>query len=241
MDMEEESQPQAQHDPENEIELKQLLGEVQHILSFSARRDNEILKLFGKDAFVSVSETPNSVKKDKAPFFSEGEIKKIAVKNRFRFLPVSSYSGEIPFEAISVIKSYQHRYAGEELEFFMLAPANFFSLKDKLRDPFLFCRTENGYRLLCQWGKDLPSYHTLLNYPLRSFNSLVISSVILGFLIVVTASFYGLGNDPHWLKFILFKIPLLVLSSGFIATLAFCYGLVNYVDFSEDCWKSDEI
>jgi hypothetical protein len=231
--------PQSQPDPENETELQGLLQEVQHILSFSERREAEIIKLFGADSLLSASD--EGFRSDMHPaFYTEQQVKDLAVSNRLRFLPVSLFNGAIPYKAISIIKAYQHRHPGVELEFFMLAPAKSFTLRDHNRDPFLFCKTTNGFQLLCRWGKSFPFYHQLIHYPLRSFNSLIICCLLAGLLTVICASFFGIANSPHLLKSLLFKIPVLILSSGFIATLAICFGLLNYMEFSEDNWMQED-
>jgi hypothetical protein len=224
---------------ENEQEISSLLNEVNEILDFSVKRENEVMKHFGKGAKVTSERNYGFKKLDHPKNYSENDIKNSSLKFRLRFLPSTHYSGPIPYEVITVIKKIELKFPRRKFEFFILAPSEFFLLKDRYSDPLLFAKNDDGsYTLLCQWGRDFAWYLPFLMYPLRNFKSMVISSLLTGVFVALLFGIFGFLNDENIVKSILFKVPVVVLTAGLFSTLGLCYGLITYTDYSSENWKS---
>lgn len=222
-----------------EWQTADLLKEVDEILSFSGRRESEVLNSFGKGSFIASGGNAKYRETSSKTILSEDDIKQICIRYRLRFLPVQLYCGEVPYEVISKIKSYEHRNHGNKSELFILAPPAFFLLKNAYKDPLLFVtHSSGGYEMLCEWGEKSSWYVPILNYPYRDFRSMVISSLAVGLLIAMICGFNGILNYPNTFKSIIMKVPIMILSAGMFSTLALCYGLITKTDFSADNWKS---
>lgn len=225
--------------PENDAALTELFNEVQHVLSFSERRDFETLLLFGPGSSVSSGKNARFKESSSHQYYREDQIRSICVRYRLRFLPIKLYSGEVPYEVVSLIKKHDHIHTEREIQYFILASVSFFLAKDPYAAPLLFASTEDGrYELLCQWGREIPWYIPILKFPYRDFKSMVISSLIFGLTIVVLASLLGFFDTSKIFKSILIQIPVLVLFAGVFSTFALCWGLVSHTDFSSDNWNS---
>jgi len=232
------SAPENQRN-ENDQELNNLLSEVNEILNFSVKREKEAMRHFGNRAKVTSQRNFGFKKIEHPNNYNEKDIKANCLRFRLRFLPSTHFSGKIPYEVITLIKKFELQFPNREAEFYILAPADFFLLKDRYSDPLLFVKNSDGsYTLLCQWGKDFAWYLPFLMYPLRNFKSMVISSLITGVFVAVIVGLLGFLNDPNWVKSILFKVPVAILTAGLFSTLGLCYGLITYTDYSSENWKS---
>jgi hypothetical protein len=224
---------------ENDYEFGSLLNEVNQILDFSVKKEKEVMLHFGEKAKVTTEKNFAFKKLDHPKEYTESNIKSNCLRFRLRFLSTTLFCGKVPYEVISVIKKFELQFPDRKNEFFILAPADFFLLKDRYSDPLLFVKNQNGtYTLLCQWGKDFAWYLPFLMYPLRNFKSMVISSLITGVFVAVLVGLFGFLNDPNWVKSILFKVPVAILTAGLFSTLGLCYGLITYTDYSSENWKS---
>ncbi|MEX1188873.1 MAG: hypothetical protein WED33_06420 [Bacteroidia bacterium] len=216
-----------------------LLKEVDEILSFSGRREAEVLDSFGKGSYIATGVNAKYCETSSRNFLKEEDIKQLCIRYRLRFLPVQLYCGEVPYEVISKIKAYEHRNLGKKTELYILAPSNFFLLKNEYNDPLLFAVNQNDtFELLCSWGDKSPWYVPVLKYPYRDFKSMVISSLIVGFIIALICGLNGVLNYPNMFKSIIMKVPIMILSAGLFSTITLCYGLITKTDFSADNWRS---
>jgi hypothetical protein len=222
----------------NDSALNDLFIEVNHILSFSERRETEVLRFFGQNSVIASGVNAKYQEPSERTEFNEDQVKALCVRHRLRFLPTELYCGEIPYEVIASIKKFEHRYPNSNLQFFILAPASFFLLKNAYASPLLFVKKSNSeFRLLCQWGEKLPWYVPILRYPLRDYLSMVISSLIFGFTMAVLAAVFGWMNYPNILKSIIVKVPIMIVSAGTFSTVGLIYGLLTKTDFSSDNWQ----
>ncbi|HPH83455.1 MAG TPA: hypothetical protein PL185_12830 [Flavobacteriales bacterium] len=225
--------------PENDAALTELFNEVQHVLSFSEKRDLETLQLFGLGSSVSSGKNARFKEGSLHQYYREDQIRSICVRYRLRFLPVKLYSGEVPYEVVSLIKKHDHIHTERDNQYYILASVAFFLAKDPYAAPLLFSLSEDGrYELICQWGKEMPWYIPIIKYPYRDFRSMVFSSLIFGLTIVTLSSLLGHFDTSNIFKSILIQVPILVLFAGVFSTLALCWGLVTHTDFSSDNWNS---
>lgn len=180
---------------------------------------------------------PNTVSLDSDKIFDLNTIKSLCTKYRLRFLPTKYFKANFPNEAISAIKEIERNHDTEIKNFMIIAPAGLFKLEDANKDPLLFVPLENDqFYLIHQWGNDLAWYRRFMVWPLKSFTRLVtsiilfsvlVSSLIPGFLISSTASYFSFGR-------LVFAIWLM-LSMG--AIVSFLWFTLNQ-KFSEDGWNS---
>lgn len=219
-------------------QISNLFEEVEHIFSFSERREQEVMRHFGQGAQVATGKNAQFQLAQQNQFFQEEQLKNTCVKYRLRLLSCGLYNGEVPYEVISAIKSYEHRHLGKEINFYILAPSAFFLQDDEYKSPLLFAsQGDDKYEMVCQWGKKRPFYSEFLRYPFRDIRSLIISSLITGLTIAICAGMLGLANGDTLFKSILYKVPLIVLTSGSFSTGALIYGLLTRTDFSSDNWN----
>jgi hypothetical protein len=195
---------------------------------------------FGTGARIATGKNAQFKIAQENQLFSEQQLKNTCVRYRLRLLSSRLYSGEVPYEVISAIKSYEHRHPDEQIQFHILAPSAFFLQEDEYKSPLLFAsHGSETFEMICQWGKKRPFYSEFLRYPFRDIKSLVISSLITGFTIAVITGLLGLANGDTFFKSILYKVPLLVLTSGSFSTGALIYGLLTRTDFSSDNWNKE--
>lgn len=215
-----------------------LLDEVNSLLKHAAAADEKILQ-----HFPNISHIGNAAQNQQTlplqQVYTTQQIKQLCVKFRLRFLPSTLYKGELPYEAIEAIKDFENQYQPAVSEFHIVAPAEFFKLKDRFADPLLFAHLGNGnYYLLHQWGADFKPYAPALKYPFRNLESTAIVSVILG--VLFTALLFVSGavqyKTPAMALFYFSSIGFI--SSIFFSVLALIYGLVTYNDFSDETWNS---
>lgn len=224
--------------PDDDGSMRFLFEEVEHIFSFSERREQQVMGHFGPDAFIATGKNPRFRNAHSGQLIPEGQIKNSCVKYRLRFLSTTLYNGEVPFEVIAAMKHYEHRHPNEQVSFLILAPAAFFLLQDEYKSPLLFAaRGEGKYELICEWGKKRPAYREFLLFPMRDFRSLVISALVFGLLVCITAGLLGFANGSSFFRSMIYKVPLLVLSAGSFSTIALIYGLTTHTDFSSDNWN----
>lgn len=124
---------------------------------------------------------------DPGRIYSLQQIRKICINYRLRFLDSVHYKGEIPYEAISHIKSLQRNQDIELKDFKIVAPAHMFNLRYKDKDPLLFVPLGNDrFYLVHKWGSDLHPLRRLLVFPFRNFPSLLTCVLLLAFIIMIS-------------------------------------------------------
>jgi hypothetical protein len=233
-DMEESENPELFN-----AHFDELFNEVSHILSFSERRETEVLSFFGANSVVATGVNAKYKEPTTNTVFSEEKIKALSIRHRLRFLSSKLYCGEIPYEVIACMKAFEHRFPNSDLEFHILAPAEFFLLKNAYASPLLFVKKRDGeYKLLCQWGDKLPWYIPILRYPMRDYKSMIVSSVFFGILMAISAALAGWMNYPNLLKSIIVKVPILIVSAGTFSMIGLIYGLLTKTNFSSDNWQN---
>ncbi len=215
-----------------------LLDEAGALLSHDANADSKILL-----HFPNISAIGNS-KKNNATLalnkvYSIKQIKTLCINFRLRFLKSELYKGNLPYEAITAIKKFEAGFSPIKAEYFIVAPAEFFKLKDRFADPLLFAQLGNGqYYLLHQWGADFKPYTPILKYPMRNFKSVGISAIATGITFTLLLFVTGAISYPHIGMAWFYATCTAVISSMFIFISALIYGLVSFNDLSEETWNS---
>lgn len=221
------------------FDFESLFEEVNHIFSFSERRETEVLRFFGQDSVIATGVNAKYQEPPVNTLFQEEQIKALCIKHRLRFLPSQLFCGEIPYEVIACIKRFENKHSASHLNFFILAPSSFFLLKNVYASPLLFVQKKDGsFKLLCQWGDKLPWFVPIVRYPMRDYKSMIVSAIVFGFCMAVWAGIAGWMNYPNVLKSILVKVPIMIVSAGLFSTVGLIYGLLTKTDFSSDNWQN---
>lgn len=207
--------------------LKQSIFKEQNILSN--------LKTYNK-SFQLIDE----VGLDEHLIFSTEELKKICVKLRLKFLDSQNYHFDIPYEAILKIKEL-NRLQKKDLEGFkILGVSETFKRKSDKANFVLFAPTIYGnYYLVHNWGTRLNWYKKLIAFPLRSFEALAATLLVLVFIVTMSLPTYLITLDrtaTYWCGYrIATYFHLLIFFSGVSA-----YILVGFNKrFSSQIWQQE--
>tara|TARA_R110002051_G_scaffold56046_9_gene104009 strand:- start:5285 stop:6007 length:723 start_codon:yes stop_codon:yes gene_type:complete len=166
--------------------------------------------------------------------FHTNEIKQICIDYRLRFLDTKYFKGEIPYEAISIIKSLEKTHLLEIKGFKIIAPSKLFKLKDK-DDPVLFAPIGNGYfYLIHKWGNDLHPLRKILMWPFKSIVNLTVLVFLLSFILtfMVPEGLFSKTNSTKefWIiNFFIFKC---------VAAIVIFYGFALGKNFNPIIWNS---
>ncbi|MCA0152822.1 hypothetical protein [Winogradskyella vincentii] len=210
-----------------------IIDAVFDILENDNRKDTEIEKTLS---------SPNSSDKNNFIFdlletkniYHIDQIKEICINYRLRFLDSKYFKGELPYEAISKIKSLEKQHNTKLNGFKIIAPSKLFKLENA-DDPLLFAPIGNGYYyLIHKWGNDLNPFRKILMWPYKSFGNLIIATLIVS--LIATGLFPEgvFSNKPNsaqagMIFFFIFKS---------IAAVVIYYGFAAGKNFNTAIWNS---
>ncbi|HEY6161069.1 MAG TPA: hypothetical protein VI112_07595 [Bacteroidia bacterium] len=226
----------------------ELIHEVYGLLRAKGDEDEEILARLRTGKQKEAAIEPISIPAEHPNIFTLGQIKKVCVEYRLRFLDTKQFKGEYPYEALLKIKQFESKYGARTQQFMVMAPSRMFRLLDPDKDPLLFANIGNGnYYLVHQWGNDLAWYRKILSWPMQNMRNLLIS--ILGLTLFVAAGIpssllhsifyftdaYGkIHYQPTYLvRFVIFFL-------GTLGTLSFFikYALRSNKNLSDADWDN---
>lgn len=227
----------ALNDAENNPIESSLLDKVNDWLRDDAVQDRNILQSIEENPGNEPLMSPENL--DSRCVYSREAIERVAVKYRLRFLGTQHYSGEIPQEAISKLRSLQREQNVQTDRYYILAPAAKFKLSDCNQDPLLFLPLSNGkFYLVHQWGNDLKWYRSIMKFPFRSPAAL--AATVLAFTLLLTivlpnsmitaeseASFFNSGR-------LVFFFWMNLLMAAILSYLCFAF----HFTFSKYNWNS---
>ncbi len=111
------------------------------------------------------------------------QIKKICIDYRLRFLDYTYFKGELPYEAITAIKSLEKTHQTTLSGYKIIAPSKLFKLENA-DDPLLFVPIGNDYYyLIHKWGEDLHPFRKMMMWFFKSFENLVVLTVLVSLLL----------------------------------------------------------
>jgi hypothetical protein len=179
----------------------------------------------------------NADKLDKNRIFSIDDIKAVCINYRLRFLDTKYYKmEELPYDAVIALKELEKQVGSEVKTTKLAAPAKFFKLEDRHKDPMLFAQIDNNnYYLIHKWGNDMAWYKKWLAYPFRNLFSLLISMIVCGipFAYLLPYAIWHTTKEIQYYQQLF--LACLVLYTAF--TMVFC-GFTFYRRFSKVCWNS---
>ncbi len=217
-----------------------LIDEVKNILSSDLLKENKIL---GNLKFYNKSfELLDEVEINPAFVFSLQEIKNICIKHRLRFLDSQFYKDEFPYEAVLKIKDLNTSFKKDLKGFKILAQAQAFSKKEKECPCILFAPTINGnFYLIHSWGKDYKWYRKPLLFPLRTFETLILTLAVFTLIVDLSLPVELITLDRSAPYFCGYRIAtyfhLLIFFSGFTAYATFAFNK----NFSKSNWNDDGV
>jgi hypothetical protein len=202
-----------------------LISEANRILQndlFAEKKILENLKQYNK-AFEKLDEEDI----DDDLIFTPIEIKQISVIYRLKFLDSKLYKPEIPYEAVLKIKELNEKFHKEIKFFKILAPHSGFTEKEPVYDSLLFAATNyDNYYLIHRWGKQLKWDRKFKFWPLRNFETLVLTVVVTTLIITMSLPTALITLDPkaeYWSGY---------RAAAFFHLLIFNFGVTVYVTFA---------
>ena len=124
------------------------------------------------------------------------EIKKLCVNYRLRFLETALFRNKMPTEALEEIQRLEEEHNTVLDGFRIIAPGKLFKLENA-DDPILFAPIGNDYfYFIHKWGKDMSSMRKWLMLPLRSLETLVITTVVVSIALTYVVP-EGLFSKTH--------------------------------------------
>lgn len=217
----------------SDISEKDRLKEVYTILS---NLDNELERI-AENITMSNGTPNNSFNFDlleSSRIYHINDIKKICIDYRLRFLDSKYFKGDIPVEALSIIKALEKEHDLKIKGFKIIAPSKLFKLEDK-DDPLLFAPIGNGYHyLIHQWGNDLHPLRKIIMWPFKGMVNLTILVLLLSFLVtlLIPDGLFSKSNSTteFWIiNFFMFKC---------IASVVIFYGFALGKNFNPAIWNS---
>jgi hypothetical protein len=164
---------------------------------------------------------------DEKFIFSQNEIKQICVVYRLKFLDSSIFKSEIPYESVLKIKELNNHYKKDLKYFKILAPYESFAKKNSEKDAFLFTKTNHdNYYIIHRWGKKLPWYRMYKHWPMRNFETLFLSVIIITIILALSLPIKLISLDPkaeYWSGY---------RAATFFHLLIFNMGVTAYVTFT---------
>ena len=183
----------------------------------NARMDTTLLDLLSSSSGIN-SKTYDIKSLDPKRIYDLNTIKSLCIDYRLRFLSSSLYKADFPEQVLAEINFIKDQTKIKFDDFFMIAPAEVFSLKN-YDDPLLFANLGNGYYYyITQWGNDLSNYRKLKYWPVRNFENLVLTLFVLSALLTLVYQF-SFGNLTDYGKtfiMILFTFKSLIAITGYI-------------------------
>lgn len=112
--------------------------------------------------------------------FRLSEIQRTAIVCRLKFLEGKYYKPELPYEAGLKLERLNMLFRKEIREYSLLSTPEGFRGKGDNPGSLLFVRTDyDNYYLVHAWGRSLPWYRQLIFWPLRRFENLVLTVLVL--------------------------------------------------------------
>jgi len=211
----------------------EILAEVQLILEQNEEERTEILQKITEKSSTKPNEFVfDYLETDK--IFHLEQIKNICIDYRFRFLDSSLFKGDIPEEAISIIRDLEKKHQTKIDGFKIAAPSKLFKLKN-YDDPLLFAPIGNGYfYLIHKWGNDVNPLRKWLVRPFRNLESFLLLLFVISFIITAILPVNILGKtNENVLRIVSF---LFVLKSLVGISIYYCFWQGK--NFNEDIWRS---
>jgi hypothetical protein len=173
---------------------------------------------------------------DKEKIFSLSDIRQISVVYRLKFLDAKYYKLEIPVRAILLL---EHLKVESQSSVKILAPAEAFTHKTNKAEALLFVLTNyDNYYLIHSWGEKLKIQRKYFYWPLRNFETLVISVLLYTLIVTLSLPTWLITLDSraeYWSGYRAAAfLHLFIFHMGFTAFITFTFAK----NFSSSIWNN---
>ncbi|MBL7931200.1 MAG: hypothetical protein JNL60_04845 [Bacteroidia bacterium] len=215
---------------------EELVREARRILKqelFSDKKILDNLKQYNK-----ANEVLDEENIDSDLVFRIEEIRKIAIVNRLKFLESKLYKSEVPYEAVLRIKYLNDHFYKDIAHFRILSHPESFVNGGLDHESLLFAKTNyDNYYLIHSWGKKPKWYRHYQFWPLKKFETLVISLLIFTLVIALVLPTRLITLDAsatYWSGYRAAAFfHLLIFNLGVTAYITFAFGK----NFSSSIWN----
>jgi hypothetical protein len=210
-----------------------VLKAVEKILERDTLKDEKILETINSGSG-AVSNSFDFELLETKNIYHIDQIKAICIDYRLRFLDTKYFKGKLPYEAISKIKDLEKNHSIVLSGFKIVAPSKLFKLENA-DDPLLFAPIGNDYYyLIHKWGNDLSPFRKLLMKPFKSFENLILTTLLVSLLAtaLVPDGIFSNKMTPSQtgtIFFFMFKA---------IAAMVIYYGFAAGKNFNTAIWDS---
>lgn len=216
----------------------QVMLEAERILKkdlFSEEKILENLKQYNRAVEVVDEEDV-----DASQVFTLSEIRRMAVLYRLKFLESKIYKPEIPYEAVLKIKYINETFKKEIRLFRVLSTPESFVSGAATSSSALFAKTNyDNYYLLHRWGEKISPMRRLKSWPMRRFENLFITVILLTLIITLSIPTRLISLDPkatYWSGYRAAAFfHLLIFDMGVTAYFTFAFSK----NFSSSIWNSE--
>lgn len=216
------------------ISNEDILKQVHDVLKNVDERNEEILDKVNSGNSSDYN-TFDFDKLQSSEIYHIDQIEKICINYRLRFLDSKYFKGQLPYEAISKIKTLEEEHETSLKGFKIMAPSKLFKLENA-DDPLLFAPIGNDYYyLIHKWGNDLSPFRRIAMWPFKTFENFMFL-VLLSALIctsLVPSGFF-MNEDNIRTEFIL----LFIFMFKWIGGIALYYGFAKGKNFNTAIWRS---
>jgi len=224
-----------ERDVQKEISGDQVLTQFKRLFQAEWENDRRILRTM-KDGAVSTNlPSPDALSEER--IFNLDSIKTLCIKYRLRFLSTNQFTGSVPPEAIASVKETEE-IVGHKLDAFMIAaPSKVFKLEDSNKDPLLFAPLEDGrFYLIDQWGSDMAWYRQIVNWPLKSPLTLLVTVLSISGILAALIPTHFLSQSGEYLNFM--RVVAFSWNVIFLLGITSYLWFASHAKFSVDAWNS---
>ncbi|MCZ4407467.1 hypothetical protein O3Q51_01505 [Cryomorphaceae bacterium 1068] len=220
---------------QKEVSENQILSQFKALFEAEWEQDRRVLRTINNGA--TSSALPSSENLLEERIFDIDSIKNLCVKYRLRFLSTKQFKGDIPSTAISSIKETESK-VGHNLDAFMIAaPSKLFKLEDSNKDPLLFAPLDDGrFYLIDKWGDDMAWYRKIVNWPLTSPITLLLTVLGLSGLLAAAVPSSLLSVSGEF--FSLMRIVAFGWNVIFLMGITSYLWFASHAKFSIHAWNS---
>lgn len=170
--------------------------------------------------------------------FRPEEIRDLAINYRLKWLDSKLYKPEIPYEAVLRIKYLNDTFHKDIRYFKILSLPESFNSATQQSEALLFARTNyDNYYLVHSWGQKIKWYRAIQFWPLRRFESLVLTVLAITLVITLALPTFLITLDAkatYWCGYrVATFFHLLIFNLGVTAYITFAFGK----NFSSSIWN----
>ncbi len=220
---------------QKEISENQILSQFKSLFEAEWEKDQRVLRTINKGATSSILPSADNLSEER--IFDIESIKNLCIKYRLRFLSTKQFKGDIPSMAISSIKETEMK-VGHNIDAFMIAaPSKLFKLEDSNKDPLLFAPLDDGrFYLIDKWGDDMAWYRKIVNWPLTSPLTLLITLLGLSGLLAAVIPSSLLSASGEFLSFM--RLVAFGWNVIFLLGITSYLWFASHAKFSIHAWNS---